>query len=283
VLLDDFFFLLPKLFTLFDRSAEVDEAIHKTLAEFFRTTTTVASEEENELIDDVVGYEEQDWKRIPGTVNAPVSYFQVLAKPSSVFGKAKSKPNPIKKAASNVHMIVSKLASRSSFDTNSDDSVEGAWGKATATIDVAADRCLAYFWHHMSYESTARFERDHGKLLRMQVDVPGSHSSFTVTSGRSKFPGVDSRVLPTKWAWRREENGTLVVGFTFKGTRERSDCKEGSAREREEGAVRERSDREEGAARERSDRQRRGCYEREGLLPQRRRCCCPVVRGLARA
>jgi hypothetical protein len=34
----------------------------------------VASEEENELIDEVGRYEEQDWKRIPGTVQEPVEY-----------------------------------------------------------------------------------------------------------------------------------------------------------------------------------------------------------------
>jgi hypothetical protein len=44
---------------MFDRSAEVDEAIHESLAEHFRTTNTAASEEENELIDEVLGYEKQ--------------------------------------------------------------------------------------------------------------------------------------------------------------------------------------------------------------------------------
>jgi hypothetical protein len=52
----------------------------------------------------------------------------------------------------------------------------------------------------------------------MQVDVPGSHSKFMVSSAKSPFPGVDSRVLAAKWAWRRDANDDFVAGFTFKGT-----------------------------------------------------------------
>jgi hypothetical protein len=198
VLLDDFLLLVPKLFSLYDRSPEIDEAVRKGLAEYFMTTPTVASEEENELINEVLGYEEQDWKRIHGTVQEPVEYFQVLAKGKSVlsnFGRSKS-----------------------SVGADSDDEVEGAWGKATTNIDVSADRCLAYLWHHMSYENNADFEKNNGRLLKMQVDVPDSHTTFMVTSGKSPFPGVDSRVYAAKWAWRREKNGTFFAGFTFKGT-----------------------------------------------------------------
>ncbi|GMI19234.1 hypothetical protein TeGR_g13668, partial [Tetraparma gracilis] len=199
VLLDDFLLLLPKLFDLFDRSVEVDDAILKGLAEYFETSTTATSKEENELIDEVVGYEEQDWERIRGTVLEPVEYFQVLAKPTSMFGKNTSK---------------------SSVGADSDESVEGAWGKATVNIDISADRCLAFFWHHMSSESNAKFEKNNGRLLRMQVDVPDSHTTFTVTSAKSPFPGVDNRVYASKWSWRREENGAFVAGFTFKGSNE---------------------------------------------------------------
>ncbi|GMI23740.1 hypothetical protein TeGR_g15203 [Tetraparma gracilis] len=142
--------LLPKLFDLFDRSSEVDEAIRVELANFFQTTSTVASEEENELIDEVVGYEEQDWKRIPGTVQEPVEYFQVLAKTRVLNGIGKSK---------------------SSADAKSSGEVEGAWGKATANIDVSADRCLANFWHSMDYESNAEFEKNNGRLLKMGVEI----------------------------------------------------------------------------------------------------------------
>jgi hypothetical protein len=70
----------------------------------------------------------------------------------------------------------------------------------------------------MDNESNARFEKDNGKLLQMQVDVLNSHTTFMVTSAKSPFPGVDNRVYASKWAWRREENGTFVAGFTFKGT-----------------------------------------------------------------
>jgi hypothetical protein len=67
VLLDDFLLLLPKLFALYDRSQEVDESIQVELAEYFKNTTTEASEEENELIDEGLGYEEQ----VRGVLNEP--------------------------------------------------------------------------------------------------------------------------------------------------------------------------------------------------------------------
>jgi hypothetical protein len=168
------------------------------LANHFRTTDTVASEEENELINEVLGYEEQDWKRIRGTVQEPVEYFQVLAK-----GKS---------------MLSSIGRSKSSVGANSDDEVEGAWGKATAIIDVSADHCLAFFWHHMSYEGNSNFEKKNGRLLRTQVDVPNSNSTFMVTALKSPFPGVDSRIFAPRWAWRREKDGDLVAGFSYKGT-----------------------------------------------------------------
>jgi hypothetical protein len=204
VLLDEFLLLLPKLFNLFDRSSEVDDAVHVELARHFETTTTAASEEENELINEVLKYEEQDWERIRGTVQEPVEYFQVLAKERmlSSIGNAITKMKTVAK--------INTAAS----GADSDDSVEGAWGKATANIDISADRCLAYFWHIMNYEGNAAFEKNDGRLLRMQVDVPNSHSMFAVSSLKVPFPGVDNRVLATKWAWRREENNDIVAGFT---------------------------------------------------------------------
>ncbi|GMI24556.1 hypothetical protein TeGR_g3140 [Tetraparma gracilis] len=171
------------------------------LAEHFETTTTVASEEENGLIDEVVGYEEQDWRRIPGTVQEPVEYFQVLAKPTSVFGKNKSK-------------------NKSSAGADSDKTMEGAWGKAITTVDTSAVCCLAYFWHFMGNSGNARFEKKNGRLLKMQVDVPDSHTTFIVTSAKMPFPGVDNRIFPARWAWRREQSGDFVAGFTYKGSNE---------------------------------------------------------------
>ncbi|GMI24816.1 hypothetical protein TeGR_g13144, partial [Tetraparma gracilis] len=195
---------LPKLFSLFDRSPEVDEAVHKSLADHFRTTDTAASEEENELINEVLEYEEQDWKRIRGTVQEPVEYFQVLAKGKGMLGSiGKSKTNKIKTKspvaptselplgkvvrtiASNASDSPVGKAARTVTGTKSsvgaDGEVEGAWGKAITNVDVSADRCLAYFWHHMAYESNAEFEKSNGRLMKMQVDVPGSHSTFMVT------------------------------------------------------------------------------------------------------
>jgi hypothetical protein len=108
------------------------------------------------------------------------------------------------------------------------DSVEGAWGMATTDVDISADRCLAFLWHHMSHESNARFdEKNNGRLLKMQVDVPDSHSTFMVMSQKSSFPGVDNRLFASKWVWRRDENGDLVAGFTFKGERASERAKRG--------------------------------------------------------
>ncbi|GMI35292.1 hypothetical protein TeGR_g2861 [Tetraparma gracilis] len=98
--------------------------------------------------------------------------------------------------------------------------VEGAWGKATANIDVSADRCLAYFWHHMNYESNSGFEKKNGGLLKMQVEMPGSHSMFAAMSFKVPFPGIDNRVFASRWAWRREKTGDFVAGFTPKGLNE---------------------------------------------------------------
>ncbi|GMI29651.1 hypothetical protein TeGR_g14379 [Tetraparma gracilis] len=72
--------------------------------------------------------------------------------------------------------------------------VEGAWGMATTKIDISADRCLAFFWHHMSHVTNTEFEKKNGGLLKMQVDVPDSHSSFMVASFKIPFPGVDNRL-----------------------------------------------------------------------------------------
>jgi hypothetical protein len=130
-------------------------------------------------------------------VNEPVEYYQVLAKKSvlSSIGRSKS----------------------TSAGANSDDSVEGAWGKATANVDISADRCLAYMWH-CSYAGNIAFEKKNGKLPKMQIDEPNSHSMFIVNSIKIPFPGIDSRVFVTKWVWRRERNGTFVAAFTSKGT-----------------------------------------------------------------
>jgi hypothetical protein len=180
------------------------------LATSIRTTATTTTARENELIDEVLTYEKQPFKRIPGTVDNPVEYFQVLSK-TSLFGKSKSMNN---------------LEGEAGLSTG----VEGAWGKATTNIDVSADRCLAYFWNHMSFESNARFQEKNGRLLKMLVVEPDSHSMFTVTSLKMGFPGVSNRVFPTRWQWRLEENDDFVAGFTFKGEPPPSRVSEASAK-----------------------------------------------------
>jgi hypothetical protein len=52
----------------------------------------------------------------------------------------------------------------------------------------------------------------------MQVDVPDSHTMVIANSTKSPFPGVDSRVYSSTWAWRREEDGGFVTGITSKST-----------------------------------------------------------------
>jgi hypothetical protein len=142
-----------------------------------------------------------------------VEYFQKLSastwksmksKTFSAFGKRAPEPSP------------------SAAAVPKDGQLEGAWGMATANLDVAADRALAYTWHTMSNHRNTQFEKSISyKLVKMQVDVPGSHSTFTVTSQRLPFPGVKNRIFSAKWAWRREEDGTFVAGFTHKGKKPR--------------------------------------------------------------
>jgi hypothetical protein len=214
--------------------------VHVELARHFETTTTTTTEEENELINEVLKYEKQDWRRIRGTVQEPVEYFEVLAKGKSMlhrFGRFKTTAKSfvgvapdsplgkiVRTSTSNASdSPLGKVArtissTKSPVGANTDDFVEGAWGKATTNVDISAERCLAYFWHHMNYEGNAAFEKDNGRLLKMQVDVPDSHTMVIANSTKSPFPGVDSRVYSSTWAWRREEDGGFVAGITSKST-----------------------------------------------------------------
>ena len=73
-LLDDLLGLVPMLFAQFARCAEVDEAVHKHLAEsvFSASSGTVPSEQEGELINSMLKQGDKPWKRIPGTVEESV-------------------------------------------------------------------------------------------------------------------------------------------------------------------------------------------------------------------
>jgi hypothetical protein len=67
-ILDDLLQLVPALFSRYDRSAEVDEAKQKELAENFETAPTRPSAEDNNLVNAALEYEKKPWRRIPGTV-----------------------------------------------------------------------------------------------------------------------------------------------------------------------------------------------------------------------
>ena len=62
-------------------------------------------------------------------------------------------------------------------------------------------------------ERTLEHERDNGKLLKMELDVPGTRSKFMVTS--MKMPGaISNRVFANWWTWAMEQNGNLIAAFT---------------------------------------------------------------------
>jgi hypothetical protein len=125
-LLDDLLSLLPAVSVHFDRSDEIDEKVHEELAHQFVTTSVKISRHEHELVDTSLNYDndkvsaaseastraaaaqpttifsacdanssssrllthEKRWRRIPGTVKSPVSYFRALSTGESAWGKA---------------------------------------------------------------------------------------------------------------------------------------------------------------------------------------------------
>ncbi|GMI53113.1 hypothetical protein TeGR_g14713 [Tetraparma gracilis] len=56
-------------------------------------------------------------------------------------------------------------------------------------------------------------ERNNGKLLRLELDIPGTWSKFMVAS--TKMPGgISNRVFANWWTWAKEQNGDIVAAFT---------------------------------------------------------------------
>jgi hypothetical protein len=88
VLLDDLLLLLPAVFAVFDRSAEVDEAVHGQLTEHFQTASTRPSADEAALLDKARAYNDKAWKRLKGSVWEPVEKWRASVGETSAWGKA---------------------------------------------------------------------------------------------------------------------------------------------------------------------------------------------------
>jgi hypothetical protein len=93
---------------------------------------------------------------------------------------------------------------------------EAAWGKAIGTVDASAVRCLAWLWVFMSNSNKVVFEKDHGTLLKAELEVPGVRSKFMITRGR--MPGaVATRVFASWGTWCLEEDGSFTAVFAPHG------------------------------------------------------------------
>ena len=90
---------------------------------------------------------------------------------------------------------------------------ESVWGKAEGDVDASAPDVLAWLWHFCTHERNLEHEKSNGKLLKMELDVPGTRSKFMVAS--KKMPGaISNRVFANWWAWAKEQDGDLVAAFT---------------------------------------------------------------------
>ncbi|GMI41798.1 hypothetical protein TeGR_g11956, partial [Tetraparma gracilis] len=87
-LLDDLLLLLPALFAMFDRSAEVDEAVLGQLTERFQTASTEPSADEVALLNKARAYDDKAWERLKGSVREPVEKWRASVGETSAWGKA---------------------------------------------------------------------------------------------------------------------------------------------------------------------------------------------------
>ncbi|GMI32785.1 hypothetical protein TeGR_g3036 [Tetraparma gracilis] len=90
---------------------------------------------------------------------------------------------------------------------------KSAWGKASTNVDVAAEHVLAWLWHGNSYERLGAFVKSDGDSMSMTLEVPDSHSRFSVFG--NKLPLIDDRVFATWNTWERARNDDFVVAFTL--------------------------------------------------------------------
>ncbi|GMI37358.1 hypothetical protein TeGR_g5104 [Tetraparma gracilis] len=88
LLLDDLLGLLPILFGLTERAAEIDAAELEELAAYFRTSPLPPTPAENVTIESACADADKPWRRIPGTVLSPVALFQFVSAKDLPWGKA---------------------------------------------------------------------------------------------------------------------------------------------------------------------------------------------------
>jgi hypothetical protein len=86
------------------------------------------------------------------------------------------------------------------------------WAKGVAEIDASAPRIVSWVWLSLSNMRVQDHLRKNGRLLRMEIPVPDSHSKIMLAV--QKFPGkLANRVYSTMFTWRKESDGSFTIGF----------------------------------------------------------------------
>ncbi|GMI42566.1 hypothetical protein TeGR_g11948 [Tetraparma gracilis] len=178
VLIEHFSGIVLQLQERFARDDEVDEATLRHFEEVIVPKAPKLNVEEQATLSLSSRFTDKDWTRIPNTVRDSVGYFRKIE----------------------------------------DDSA--AWGKAVTMCDASAARVMAYVWNQSTRRETAKESwagrKSYGlgaqRLMRMSVEIPGSHSGIRVAGVRMP-PGVDDRICSAWWVWSLQENGTFVCAL----------------------------------------------------------------------
>ena len=132
------------------RYSEIDIANAQLLVSGLATAPDLTNKESEALERIKRQVLDKDWRRISGTVAAPVAYYQKLSNPNSnVTGGGDE-----------------------AGDEHGDEASSGAaWGKATAIIDTSADSVFSYLWNYNSYERRIEHELKEKGMLHEEVPL----------------------------------------------------------------------------------------------------------------
>jgi hypothetical protein len=81
-----------------------------------------------------------------------------------------------------------------------------------ADVDISAARVVAWMWHSMSYKRNAVHVRGNGDLMKLNVDVPNTHSAFQIME--TSIPAASNRAWACLWTWRRRSNDDFELALT---------------------------------------------------------------------
>jgi hypothetical protein len=167
---------VPRLRKTFERPTEVDAAMLRPFVESGMRDAVGTGAEENALIARKVAEDDQD-------KNAWSRLSSAVREPVAYFRKVDKDAN--------------------------------IWGKAVGVVDASAPYVLAWLWHLCTNERNLNYERRNGKLTKIELDVPGTRSKFTVlTIKMSGTVPLSNRLFANWWTWAEEQNGDLITAFT---------------------------------------------------------------------